>query len=140
MVVGARVQNYSEAARARQLIVHTEVTIGYDAPWRQVHALLLMAAARTPGLRTEPGPSVQQLALRGFLRPVPPGRLPGAGRDPDRDPGPRLHEHIQDCFNQYGVQIMSPHYMSDRERPAVVPPERWYASPAAPRPPDEAGG
>jgi hypothetical protein len=51
----------------------------------------------------------------------------------------RLHEQIQDCFNHYGVQIMSPHYMTDRARPAVVPPERWYASPAGPRPPEEGG-
>ncbi len=27
----------------------TSVTIGYDTPWRQVHALLELAARRTPG-------------------------------------------------------------------------------------------
>ena len=30
----------------------TSVTIGYDTPWRQVHALLRIAATRTPGMRT----------------------------------------------------------------------------------------
>jgi small-conductance mechanosensitive channel len=138
VVVGTRVQNYSEAARAGQLVVHTEVTIGYDAPWRQVHALLLMAAARTPGLRTEPAPSVQQLVLADFYIRY---RLAVYLERADTRIATlaRLHEQIQDCFNQYGVQIMSPHYMTDRARPAVVPPERWHTSPAASPPPEEGG-
>lgn len=27
-----------------------------------------------------------------------------------------LHRHIQDCFNEYGVQIMSPHYVETLRR------------------------
>jgi len=50
MIVNSHVINYSSLARERGLILHTSVTIGYDAPWRQVHAMLLMAAEKTPGL------------------------------------------------------------------------------------------
>ena len=44
----------------------------------------------------------------------------------------RLHGHIQDVFNEHGVQIMSPHYMMDPKEPQVVPPEKWYTPPAQP--------
>jgi small-conductance mechanosensitive channel len=43
-----------------------------------------------------------------------------------------LHANIQDVFNEYGVQIMSPNYESDPVQPKVVPREAWYAAPAAP--------
>jgi hypothetical protein len=42
----------------------------------------------------------------------------------------KLHHNIQDAFNEYGVQLMSPHYMEDPARPKVVPKEQWYAAPA----------
>jgi hypothetical protein len=48
-----------------------------------------------------------------------------------------LHQNIQDAFNEYGVQIMSPHYVLDPKSPAVVPRERWYEPPA--EPPQEKG-
>jgi hypothetical protein len=49
-----------------------------------------------------------------------------------------LHANIQDLFNEYGVQIMSPNYMIDPSAPKVVPKKDWFAAPAAPeRPADE---
>jgi hypothetical protein len=33
-------------------------------------------------------------------------------------------------FNEYGVQIMSPHYIPDPPAPVVVPKERWFEPPA----------
>ena len=41
-----------------------------------------------------------------------------------------LHANIQDLFNEYGVQIMSPNYMVDPQAPKVVPKEHWFAAPA----------
>jgi hypothetical protein len=41
-----------------------------------------------------------------------------------------LHKNIQDVFNEYGVQIMSPNYEGDRDTPAIVPKDKWYAAPA----------
>jgi hypothetical protein len=43
-----------------------------------------------------------------------------------------LHGNIQDVFNEYGVQIMSPNYVADPEQAKLVPPEQWYTAPAAP--------
>jgi hypothetical protein len=42
----------------------------------------------------------------------------------------RLHANIQDVFNEYGVQITSPHYMTDPAQPQVVPKAQWFTPPA----------
>jgi hypothetical protein len=43
-----------------------------------------------------------------------------------------LHANVQDVFNEYGVQIMSPHYLGDPTSPKVVPKTRWHPAPAKP--------
>ena len=47
-----------------------------------------------------------------------------------------LNASIQDLFNSYGVQIMSPGYYEDPAQPKVVPESQWYAAPA--KRPDDA--
>ncbi len=66
MILNSHITNYSSMAREKGLILHTAVTIGYDAPWRQVHELLLTAAGRTNGLLKEPPPLVLQRSLDDF--------------------------------------------------------------------------
>ncbi|HKJ15732.1 MAG TPA: hypothetical protein VJ984_00095, partial [Xanthomonadales bacterium] len=46
--------------------------------------------------------------------------------------------NIQDVFNEHGVQIMSPRYVADTSEPKLVPPSKWYTSPA--RKPDQLEG
>jgi small-conductance mechanosensitive channel len=128
-VLGTHVINYTSQARAGHLILPTTVTIGYDAPWRQVHALLCMAADKTPDILKSPEPFVLQSALNDFyvayelnVYTNAPEHMPQIYSD--------LHQNIQDAFNEYGVQIMSPNYMMDRAQPTFVPTENWYAPPA----------
>jgi small-conductance mechanosensitive channel len=107
----------------------TSVTIGYDAPWRQVHALLLGAAERTPGVRSEPKPVVLQTALQDFY--VQYTLWVSLVRQEDRlTVMNSLYANIQDLFNEYGVQIMSPNYVFDPNAPKVVPKQNWFAAPA----------
>jgi small-conductance mechanosensitive channel len=107
------------------------VTIGYDTPWRQVHAMLLEAARRTRGVLGTPAPTVFQTGLSEFY---PEYRL--VAQAVPSDPTPRavvmseLHANIQDVFNEHGVQIMSPHYLGDPAEAKLVPPAKWYAPPA----------
>jgi len=135
-ILNTEVINYSSLSRKGGLILHTTVTIGYDAPWRQVHAMLLMAAGRTPGLLQEPKPFVLQTALDDFYvsyelnaytdRPLEMVQIYS-----------QLHQNIQDVFNEFGVQIMSPHYLGDPKEAKIVPKEQWYQAPAKR---DESGG
>ena len=131
MITGTVTKNYSRVVRGRGYVVDTTVTIGYDTPWRQVEAMLIESARRTPGILTSPAPVVFQTALSDYY---PEYRL--VAQAVPEQPRPRaevlslLHANIQDVFNEYGVQIMSPHYLGDPEQAKVVPPEGWYAEPA----------
>jgi small-conductance mechanosensitive channel len=131
VLAGTMITNYSRLAGEDGPMVATAVTIGYDAPWRQVHALLLLAAERTPGLRREPQPYVLQKALSDFY--VEYELRAHLERSESRfQVLSDLHAQIQDAFNEFGVQIMSPHFEGQPERPVVAPPAAWYAAPAPP--------
>ena len=129
VVLGAATTNYSRMERADSLWYRTSVTIGYDAPWRQVHAMLCQAAEQTKGIRREPSPFVLQSSLGDFYVEYTLNFQP-------EDPAQRvfvlseLHTNIQDAFNEHGVQILSPHYMFQPDRPVVVPQDRWWSAPA----------
>ena len=43
-----------------------------------------------------------------------------------------LHGNVLDMLNEYGVQIMSPHFMMQPETSLVVPRSKWHEPPAAP--------
>ena len=105
------------------------MTIGYSAPWRQIHAMLLEAAARTAELEREPPPEVLQTSLSDFYVQY---SLRVRLRNQLRRPAvlSALNANVQDVFNEYGVQIMSPHYVFDPSAPVVVPKERWFEPPA----------
>ncbi len=45
-LVGMKAVNYTRLANDQGSVASTSVTIGYDAPWRQVHSMLLLAASR----------------------------------------------------------------------------------------------
>jgi small-conductance mechanosensitive channel len=129
-ILGKAVTNYSALARRDGLILHTTVGIGYETPWRQVEAMLLMAAARTPGLENEPPPFVLQKTLGDFCVVY---EINATTRDATSMPGlySALHANILDVFNEYGVQIMTPAYEGDPEVPKVVPREQWHLAPAS---------
>jgi small-conductance mechanosensitive channel len=126
-------RNFSRSVPGPGFMVNSGVTIGYATPWRQVHAMLEEAARRTPGIDRDPAPYVRQTALGDFYVEY---RL--IAHSPINDPAERiemlsgLHANIQDVFNEHGVQIMSPHYMTDPAEAQVVAKEHWYTRPAKP--------
>jgi small-conductance mechanosensitive channel len=132
-IINSSIINYSTLAGSRGLILHTTVGIGYETPWRQVEAMLCLAAERTPGLLKEPAPFVLQKSLGDFAVTYElnaycddahaMGRLYTA-----------MHQNILDVFNEHGVQIMTPAYEGDPEKPKVVPKDQWYQAPATATP------
>jgi small-conductance mechanosensitive channel len=133
VVVSQTTTDYSRFGDSEGVYIPTSVTIGYDAPWRQVQALLLLAAERTSGLRKSPQPMVLQEALQDFYVKY---TLFVCLERQERRPYVlhALHTNIQDLFNEYGVQIMSPNYMFDPAAPKVVPKKDWFVAPARPDP------
>ncbi len=129
VLVGSKLTNFSRLADEDGMAATTSLTIGYDAPWRQVHALLQIAADRTNGIRKEPAPFVLQRALSDFFVEY---ELRFRLVDPMKrfDVLSALHGQIQDAFNEFGVQIMSPHFESQPGQAVVVPKDQWHAAPA----------
>lgn len=113
-IMSSHTVNYSSSAREYGLIIHSEVTIGYDAPWRKVHQLLIDAALNTPGVIDDPRPFVLETSLSDWY---PVYQINAYIRDADRLPQiySNLHQNIQDYFNEAGIEIMSPHYMAMRD-------------------------
>jgi small-conductance mechanosensitive channel len=128
-ILGAEIVNYSSISKERGLIIHTTVGIGYETPWRQVEAMLLEAAGRTPGLSRDPAPFVLQKALNSFDVTY---EINAYIDSPDVMLArySALHRNILDVFNEYGVQIMTPAYETDPVQPKLVPKSEWYAEPA----------
>jgi small-conductance mechanosensitive channel len=121
IVLGGSVINYSRNAGTLGLILHTSVTIGYDAPWRKIHDLLISAALATPGVLPEPKPFVWQTALNDFYVTYEINAHTASAREMI-DIYAALHARIQDAFFEAGVEIMSPHYTSIRDgNSAAIP-------------------
>jgi small-conductance mechanosensitive channel len=131
VIAGSVTRNYSRLAANGGVRVATKVTIGYDVPWRQVEAMLRIAAERTDGAAQEPPARVLQTALQDFYVEY---TLLVTVMNPTQRVATlnELHGHIQDVFNEHGVQIMSPNYEADPAGPKVVPPGEWFRAPATP--------
>jgi small-conductance mechanosensitive channel len=126
LILATQVLNYTTLAAERGLIAHTSVTIGYDAPWRKVHELLIAAAVKVEGVLQDPPPFVLETALNDFsisyeinffVGPAlvsSPLALLGAYS--------AVHVNIQECFNEAGVEIMSPNYFALRDGNQVTTP------------------
>jgi small-conductance mechanosensitive channel len=130
-ILGSTTKNYSRAVQGAGYVLDTSITIGYDTAWRQVHALLQEAAQRTPGVLADPKPQVFQTALSDWY-PVYRLVVQAIAEGPMHRAIvlSNLHANIQDVFNEYGVQIMSPNYIADPQQVKRVPPAGWYPAPA----------
>lgn len=132
-IVGGQILNYSALAREGRLVLHTTVTIGYDAPWRTVHGLLIQAALATRSILADPAPFVLQTSLDDSYVSYQINACTRDACDQPRIYG-ELHENIQEAFNGAGVEIMSPSYHAVRDGNAVTVPEahrpRGYEVPA----------
>ena len=130
VMTGTTMTNYSRLAATGGAVASTTLTIGYDTAWRQVHALLRLAAERTKGVKRDPEPTVLQRALSDFY--VEYQLLVPLERPEDRIPVlSELHAQILDAFNEHDVQIMSPHFERQPSEKIMVPRERWYEAPAS---------
>ena len=135
-ILASTTKNYSRAIEGAGYVLDTTVTIGYNTPWRQVHALLLQAAQRTQGVVAQPQPQVFQIALSDWY---PQYRL--VCQAMPTQPQQRalilsnLLANIQDVFNENAIQIMSPHYVMDPTEVkfpphTAMPPNKKGASPS----------
>ncbi|TFG66014.1 MAG: mechanosensitive ion channel family protein [Nitrospirales bacterium] len=130
-IINGAVVNYSSLAKEQGLILHRTVGIGYETPWRQVEAMLMEAADRTPGLLKDPGPFVLQQGLGDCCVTYELNVYCDKPKEM-MEFYSRLSQNILDVFNEHSVQIMTPAYERDPDQPKIVPKDQWYAPPAKP--------
>ncbi|GAA4336210.1 mechanosensitive ion channel [Mucilaginibacter gynuensis] len=123
ILAGATV-NYTTSSKSLGLILNTSVTIGYDVPWQQVHDLLISAAISSEGVLSEPTPFVLQTGLNDFNVAY---QLNAYTDKPQQMAVlySRIHQNIQDKFNEAGVEIMSPHYSALRDGNTIQIPDGY---------------
>jgi len=123
MVLNNEIINYNAPMLEEGLILNTTVTIGYDVPWRKVHDLLIQAALATCDILSDPKPFVLQTSLDDYYVSY---ELNAYTHAPERMAMiySKLHQNIQDWFNESGVEIMSPGYTAYRDgSETTIPPQ-----------------
>ena len=128
LVASNTITNYTRLAGEHGLILHTEITIGYDADWREVHKLLIEAAERVEGIEGDPRPWVFQRSLNDFHVSYELNCVTRLSHEQLRLYSD-LHQEVQDAFARAGVEILSPGYHAIRDANAPVLP----TEPAGPR-------
>ena len=123
-VMSSLTTNYSSSAQEYGLIIHTDVTFGYEVPWQQVHELMVKAALATPHIEAEPRPFVLQTKLDDWYVVY---QINAYTRHPEHMAGiySQLHGNIQDIFHAAGIEVMSPHFMGVRPNDQVIMPDEF---------------
>ncbi|MFT5941368.1 MAG: small-conductance mechanosensitive channel [Sediminicola sp.] len=123
-VLSGNTTNYSTIAASEGLILHTTITIGYDVPWKDVHQSLQKAADRTPMLLKEPAPFVFQTSLDDFYVAY---QINAYTKEASKQGViySTLHQNIQDCCNEAGIEILSPHYHAARDGNMITIPGNY---------------
>ncbi|RZK40932.1 MAG: mechanosensitive ion channel family protein [Pedobacter sp.] len=111
MVLSASTINYSSYTKNEKqgLIIHYNVTIGYDIPWQRVYDLLIEAASKTIYIEQEPKPFVLQISLDDFNISY---QINAYTKEANRQAViySNLLENIQDTFVKAGIEVLSPSY------------------------------
>jgi len=83
-------------------------------PWKDMHQALLNAADRTDLLLKEPRPFVLQTSLDDFYVSY---QINAYTKEANKQATiySQLHSNIQDCCNEVGIEILSPHYRAERD-------------------------
>ncbi|MCA0349026.1 MAG: mechanosensitive ion channel family protein [Bacteroidetes bacterium] len=123
-VMSSHTINYSSETGSVGLILHSTVTIGYDVPWKKMHQTLIEAADRTTLLLKEPKPFVLQTSLDDFYVSY---QINAYTKEANKQAAiySELHQNIQDCCNEVGIEILSPHYRAARDGNTTTIPENY---------------
>ena len=123
-VMSSMTTNYSSSAQEYGLIIHTDVTFGYEVPWQQVHQLMIQSALATPHIEAEPRPFVLQTKLDDWYVVY---QINAYTRHPEYMAGiySQLHANIQDIFHKAGIEVMSPHFMGVRQNDQMIMPDEF---------------
>ncbi|MBW8684753.1 mechanosensitive ion channel family protein [Chitinophaga rhizophila] len=115
-VLSSSTVNYSSHTKNEHqgLIIHYNVTVGFDVPWQLVYKLLVESALRTVYVLQEPKPFVLQISLDDYYVSY---QINAYTKEANKQAAiySNLLENIQDVFKQNDIEILSPSYHVVRE-------------------------
>lgn len=113
-VMNAHTINYSMDAPEKGLIIHTNITMGYEIPWQLVHELAINAARKVEFIEQDPPPFVVQGSLDDFYVTY---QVNAYTKNPNRQATiySELHKNLLDEFHAADIELLSPHYRAMRD-------------------------
>lgn len=123
-ILSSHTVNYSASARDYGLVIHSEISFGFEERWDKIHALLIEAAQMTPGVLPDPKPFVHDISINDFY---PIYQINAYIKDADKQPQiySDLHKNIRDLADKEGVELLSPHYYAYRDGNKSTIPEGY---------------
>ncbi|MCL2073278.1 MAG: mechanosensitive ion channel family protein [Marinilabiliaceae bacterium] len=114
LIMTSHTTNYSASARDFGLILHSNVSIGYDIGWKQAHELLIKAAKLTDGIIQDREPFVLDLKLDDYYNTY---QINVYISDADMMPKilTALHSNIQDIFTAEGISLDLPMLVTQKK-------------------------
>lgn len=123
-ILSSQTVNYTTSAENYGLIIHTDVTVGYDVPHQQVRQLLIEAASKTTMISKSPAPFVLIIDLSDFYCSY---QINAYTKEDQKLPKlySELRQNIIDKFNEAGIEIMSPHFYAQRNGDEIMIPAEY---------------
>lgn len=123
-ILSSHTVNYSSSARDYGLIIHSEISFGFEEPVDKINSLLIEAALSTPGVLSEPAPFVHELSFQDFY---PVYQINAYIKEVDKTAQiySDLHNNIQEVANREGVELLSPHYYATRDGNESTIPKKY---------------
>ena len=118
-VLNSDIINYNTSGEEEGLILHAQITMGYDVPWRDVYDVLVTAAAKTPHVEETPKPFVLQKGLEDFYA-VYEVNVYTKEIEKVMLIYSLLYQNIQDEFKKAGINMLSPHYYAEKAKNAEI--------------------
>ena len=122
-VLTSEVINYSTSESEEGLVIHTNVTMGYDVPWRDVHDILIRAAVKTSFIEEKPKPFVLQRSLDDFYVTY---EINAYTKEVEKLLliYSLLNQNIQDEFRNAGINMCSPQYIAGDLKTIAAQPDK----------------
>lgn len=128
-VLDSEVINYSRLSTGEGLILHSEVTIGYNTPREQIESLLIQAAEITDSIITDnegKKPFVFEKSLDNYYITYELNAYTDNAQKIAYTYS-ELHKNIIDVFNQANIEIMSPTYYELRDGNQITIPKKYLS-------------
>lgn len=135
LLLSGNIINYNSAIRETRtpILVQTDITLGYQIPWRQAYSVLTEAALATEFILEEPTPFVHHITLGNSWVTY---RLHAYTRYPREmeEINAGLLRNIHDKCYESGIEIVSPTYSAVRDGNTSTLPDSYlpddYAAPS----------